>query len=103
MYKKSVRFIANIIILVGIIYLFKVLIQSFNGILVQEIFNHQNQGIYWGLMAMLLGLPIPAHIISIGLILQKKWLSDSMQRLAWISIVFSGVWLGTALGIKMII
>lgn len=50
---------------------------------------------------LLLALPVPLHVIFIGLIVQKKWLSPPMARMAWIGIVTSGVWLGIALAIRL--
>lgn len=53
--------------------------------------------------ALLLALPVPLHIIFIGLIVQKKWLSPPWARFAWIGIVSSGMWLGASLLVKMFI
>lgn len=53
------------------------------------------------LSGLLLALPVPLHIIFIGLIVQKKYLSRPWQRIAWVGITGSGIWLGISLLIRM--
>ena len=52
------------------------------------------------LSQLFLTLPVPLHIIFIGLIIQKKHFSQPWQRFAWIGITASGVWLGISLAIR---
>ena len=98
-----VRSVANIIVVVGLVLLIRILYNAFAGSLAGEIFP-QSQG-SWIMNGYALGLilPVPFHVISIGLILKKKWLSPFWARTAWFAIVISGCWLGTALGIKLMI
>jgi len=49
---------------------------------------------------LLLSLPVPLHVIFIGLIIQKKYFTPPWQRFAWIGITGSGVWLGISLAIR---
>ena len=52
------------------------------------------------LYGLLLALPVPLHVIFIGLIIQKQWLSVNMARFAWVGISSSGIWLGIALAVR---
>lgn len=49
---------------------------------------------------LLLALGVPLHIIFIGMILQKKWLTKPMALCARVGIVVSGIWLGIALAVR---
>ncbi len=85
----------------GLWILVNVVYEYFTGTLSSEIeidwskINHKN------LVALLLALPIPLHVISIGLIIQKKWLYPKIRKVAWIAITASGIWLGMALLVKL--
>lgn len=52
------------------------------------------------LQGLLLALPVPLHVIFIGLIIQKKHFSSPWQRFAWVGITGSGVWLGISLAVR---
>ena len=49
---------------------------------------------------LFLALAVPFHVIFIGMILQQKWLTRPMARLARVGIVTSGLWLGIALAVR---
>ncbi|MBN2432572.1 MAG: hypothetical protein JXQ27_13940 [Acidobacteria bacterium] len=42
-------------------------------------------------------LPVPFHVMAVGLFLQRFRLSPRWRRFAWWAVVVSGVWLGLAL------
>lgn len=49
---------------------------------------------------LLLALPIPLHVIFIGLIIQKKWLPEPWHKPVWVGITGSGIWLGISLAMR---
>jgi hypothetical protein len=44
--------------------------------------------------------PVPLHVISVGFVLQRRWLSPHGRRIVWLAVIISGCWLGVALVIK---
>ncbi len=97
------RMAANIVILIGLFVFARILYNTANGHLAEQLFT-QPQGSFSEIFLVLgLSLPIPLHIISVGLILQRKRLSRFWSRIAWVAAVISGCWLGTALGIKFLL
>lgn len=77
--------------------LFIVLWDGQAGILAKEHFPDTNHtaGHHFG--GLLIALPVPLHVIFIGLILQKRFLSPGWAKFAWVGIVTSGMWLGASL------
>jgi hypothetical protein len=59
----------------------------------------------WGLKAAVLALrlPVPLHVISVGLIVQRRWLPRAAARAAWVSVMISGCWLGMALAARLLL
>jgi len=98
--KMVVRVIANITILIGIFLLIRVLYHSLSGVLAQQYFAPSQVSVIQNVYALGLSLPIPLHIIAIGLALQLRWLSPIWARGTRWAIVVSGCWLGLALAIR---
>jgi len=101
--KTVVRVAANIVILVGFFVLGRVLCNSQSGALAQQYFGISPPSWIQNVYALGLGLPVPLHIISIGLVLQLRWLSPIWTKGARWAIVVSGCWLGLALGIRWLV
>lgn len=87
--------------MVGVCLLVLVIVDWQNGILAGQFFPDVEHAPRHHLYGLLLALPVPLHVIFIGLILQKKWLSPPMARFAWVGIVSSGMWLGVSLLVKL--
>jgi hypothetical protein len=98
--KMVVRVIANITILIGIFLLIRILYRGLSGVLTQQYFTPSQGSVIQHVYALGLGLPIPLHIIAIGLVLQLRWLSPISARGTRWAIVVSGCWLGLALAIR---
>jgi hypothetical protein len=103
MFKMIPRAIANLVILVGLFLLIKILYNAATGSLTALLFAASQESWIKHVSALGLSLPVPFHVISVGLILQKRWLSPPWARFAWIAVAVSGCWLGVALGIKLLI
>ncbi len=103
MIKTIVTLVALGIIVVGIVLLVGVPYQAVNGSLATRFFAQSQPSSIASLHALMLGLPAPFHVISIGLILQRRWLSSLWARVAWIAIVGSGCWLGASLAVRLLI
>jgi hypothetical protein len=88
---------------VGLFLLIKILYNAATGSLTALLFAASQESWIKHVSALGLSLPVPFHVISVGLILQKRWLSPPWARFAWIAVVVSGCWLGVALGIKLLI
>jgi len=101
--KTVVRVAANMVILVGFFVLGRVLCNSQSGALAQQYFGTSPQSWIQNVYALGLGLPVPLHIISIGLILQLRWLAPIWTKGARWAVVVSGCWLGLALGIRWLV
>ena len=97
------RIFASFISIVGFGLLIDVILEASSGVLIEDIFPEYNKTFTYKTLALLLALPVPFHVISIGMILQKRWLTEKLRRIAWISIFTSGIWLGIAIIVKTII
>jgi hypothetical protein len=103
MSRKIVRLIANAAIAVGLYLFARMIYSAANGSLGVQLFP-ESQGAAWNTVAALvLALPIPFHVISVGLLLQRRWLPYSWSRIAFLATVISGCWLGAALGFKLFV
>lgn len=80
-----------------------VLINGLSGELAAKYFPEISHELPHHVGGMLLALPVPLHVIFIGLIIQKKHLSPRWARFAWIGISSSGVWLGIALALRLFV
>jgi hypothetical protein len=98
--KIVVRTLANVIILIGFFLLARVLYYGLSGVLAQQYFTQSQGSVIQNVYALGLSLPIPLHIIAIGLVLQLRWLSPIWARGTRWAIVVSGCWLGLALAIR---
>jgi succinate dehydrogenase/fumarate reductase cytochrome b subunit len=103
MFKMVPRAIANLVILVGLFLLVKILYNAASGSLAAQLVAASQESWIERMAALGLSLAVPFHVISVGLILQRRWLSPPWTRAAWIAVVVSGCWLGLALGIKLLI
>ena len=103
MARMIVRLIANGAILVGI-YLVAMMIYGIVNGFPAVLVVHESQGFGSNTaIALALGLPVPFHVISVGLLLQRRWLSHSWARIAFPAAVISGCWLGVALVARIIL
>lgn len=96
-----IRIVANITILAGLFLLGRLVCQAASGGLAAQYPALPPSLSAYGLLALGLSLPVPMHVMAVGLILQKKWLTRGWVRLAWWAVVFSGCWLGAALLFKL--
>ena len=103
MFRIIPRVAADLIILVGLYLLVKILYNAATGALAAQLFAASPESWTKQLVALSLSLPLPFHIISVGFILQRRWLAPPWKKCAWIAAVVSGCWLGLALGIKLLI
>jgi len=99
---KIFRIFATSISVVGIVLLIRMCYHIPTGDLVKNYNSGWEVNTRNTLLAIALFLPIPLHVISIGMIIQKRWLTLKMKKIAWYSIVSSGMWLGIALAFKLI-
>lgn len=97
------RAVANVLIVVGLFLLVRVLNNAVTGSLVGQLFAQSQGSWIRNVYALGLSLPVPFHVISVGLVLQRRWLPPLWTRVVWLAVVVSGCWLGAALGIKMLV
>lgn len=97
------RLFASTVSVIGLCLLALVLYDGFSGVLAGEFFPDTETTPLHHLGALLLALPVPLHVIFIGLIIQKRSLTPPWARFAWFGIVSSGVWLGIALVVKLFV
>ena len=98
-----IRVTANAVMIVGFLFLANILYGAISGSLAVRVFTGLHQSWIYNVYALGLILPVPFHIIAIGLILKRKWLSPFWARAAWPAIFFSGCWLCVAMGIKFLV
>ncbi len=96
------RILANATILAGLFLLGRAICQAASGGLVSPYPTLPAGLTARGLFDLGLSLPVPMHVIAVGLILQRKWLDRNWARVAWWGVVFSGCWLGAALLVKLV-
>jgi len=98
--RNFIRLIAKVAVVVGVFLLARVIYHAASGFLLAQLFPESQQSWANNLYAIGLSLPIPLHVISIGFVLQRRWLPSHWIRIAWLAVVISGCWLGVALVIK---
>ena len=98
-----IRVAANAVMIVGFLLLANIFYGAINGSLPARVFTGLHQSWIYNVYALGLILPVPFHIISIGLVLKRKWLSPFWARAALPAIFCSGCWLGVAVGIKFLV
>lgn len=96
------RILASTITVIGICMLILVIADWHNGDLAGRYFSDVEHTSSHHLQGLLLALPIPLHVIFIGLIIQKQWLTPPWARFAWVGIVSSGLWLGASMVLGML-
>jgi hypothetical protein len=101
--KSFVRILANAVVAAGVILFIRTMHHSINGTLVIRVFEKSTDLWTTNLWALALMMPIPFHVMAVGLILQKRYLSQTWKRIAWFSVVISGCWLGLSLFIRVFI
>jgi len=95
------RLFASTVSLVGLCIFGLVVVDAYNGILAGEFFPDAAHTTAHHLGGFLLALAVPLHVIFIGFILQRHWLSPLWLRISRVGIVASGLWLGVALVVKL--
>jgi len=103
MRKVLMRAGASFVILVGIFLLGKVLYHGASGVLARQHFGLSPTAWPQYIYASALSLPVPLHIISVGLILQQRWLPSGWAKAARWAAVVSGCWLGVALAYRWLV
>ncbi|MBI9081148.1 MAG: hypothetical protein JEY79_15585 [Pseudodesulfovibrio sp.] len=98
---NAFRLCASTVSVVGFCLLGLVIHDAVTGVLAGRFFPDAESSVSLHVGVLLLALPVPLHVIFIGLIVQKRWLSPLWARFAWVGIVGSGVWLGGALMVKV--
>ena len=99
----TTKTVANMVIAAGLLLLAKVIYNAVTGSLSVRLFSRSQGSWLLTMYALGLSLPIPFHVISVGLILKRRWLSPFWAKAAWPAVVMSGCWLGVALGIKLLV
>ena len=103
MLKSAVRVTGSLAVLVGLCLLARVVYRASSGTLAAQYFPYARGSWTSSVYALGLSLPVPFHIISVGLVVQKRWLPPFWARAAWFAVVVSGCWLGAALAVKVFI
>jgi len=99
--RNIISLIGKVAVAVGLFLLVRVIYHAASGSLVAQLFPESQQSWANNLYAIGLSLPVPLHVISIGLVLQHRWLPPHWIQIAWLAAVISGCWLGVALMIKL--
>jgi len=97
------RVTANAAIVAGLFVLAYTLCSAMSGSLALRVFTGAQRPWIYSVYALGLMLPVPFHVISIGLVLKRKWLPPFWARTAWPAIFFSGCWLGAAIAVKSLV
>lgn len=96
------RAFAMAVSVVGVALLARLLHELVDGTLARGLFPHSQGEPALTLAAILLRMPAPFHVFSVGLILQRRWLSPTWAKVAWVCVVTSGLWLGASLAVRAI-
>ena len=99
--RNIIRLIANVAVAVGLFLLVRVIYYAANGSLATQLFPESQQAWTNTLSAIFLSLPVPLHVVSVGFVLQRRWLPLHWSRIVWLAVVISGCWLALALVIKV--
>jgi hypothetical protein len=103
MSRFPLRIVANIVVAVGLGLLARVIYRAAVGSLSAQLFSQLQGSWILTMLALGLSLPVPFHVISVGLILKRRWLSPFWAKAARLAVVVSGCWLGVALAIKLLV
>jgi uncharacterized BrkB/YihY/UPF0761 family membrane protein len=85
---------------VGFFLLARVIYGAVDGALGPQLSPGSQQSLRNIMVVLGLRLPVPLHVISVGLLLQRRWLPPSWARITLGAVVVSGCWLGAALAIE---
>ena len=94
------RLAASAVSIVGCLILVSTFVDWVAGDLATRFFPDEEPTPGYLFAGLLLALPVPLHVIFVGLIVQKRWLSPSWARFAWVGVASSGVWLGISLLVR---
>lgn len=97
----TVRILGSAVSITGLFVLVSVLCDAVTGSLAAELFSRSSMPSSFTWFALGLSLPVPFHVMSVGLVVQRRWLSPVWGRAAWIGTAVSGCWLGVALAVKL--
>ena len=100
MQKMIYRWFANAAIIVGFFLLAKVIYGSVDGSIAARLFPESQEPMQNTMYALLLRLPVPLHVISVGLLLQRHWLPPAWAKITLLAVIITGCWLGAALAIR---
>ena len=90
MLKTFYRLLANTAIIVGVFLFARVIYGAVDGRLASQLLP-ESHGILWNTaVALGLDLPIPLHVIAVGLVLQRRWLPDWWAKISVPAVVISG-------------
>ena len=98
--RTIVRNICTTVTILGLCLLGVAVFEAWEGRLAAEYFPDAAHTARYHVYGLLLALAVPLHVIFIGMILQQKWLTRPMARLARVGIVISGLWLGISLAVR---
>lgn len=92
--KRFFQILANILILYAIYLFIELLVENLGGTTDQNI-QHLAGTTGTGLLYILLfKLSLPAHLVSVGIYLQRNFISRFLGKYAKIMVISTGVWLG---------
>ncbi len=97
------KFMANAAIIVGLFLFVRLIYGAANGSLVAQLFPASQESLKHTVIALGLGIPVPLHVVSVGLILQRRRLPNSWARISLPAVVISGCWLGAALAVRFFV
>jgi hypothetical protein len=103
MAKRIVKLIANFTIAVGLYMFARIIYGAATGSLPAQLLPESEAAVWYTIAALVLALPVPFHLISVGLLLQRRWLPHFWARISFLAAVISGCWLGAALGFKIFV
>lgn len=101
MLKSVLRLAGSVAVAFGLYLLARVVFRAYSGALAGQFFPRAAGSWVLTVCALGLSLPVPFHIMSVGLIVQRRWLPPPWARAAWLAVVVSGSWLGAALAVKL--
>ena len=94
------RCIANGAIVVGFFLLVRVIYGAVDGAFGSQLSPGSKESFHNTMVVLGLRLPVPFHVISVGLLLQRRWLPPLWSKIALGAVVLSGCWLGIALAVE---
>jgi hypothetical protein len=101
--KSVVRVAGTCVSVFGILLLVRVLVESADGSLPRKFFPQAQESWIITAAALMLSLPVPFHVISVGFVVQRRWMAAPWAKVVWWTTVISGLWLGGVLVIKWVV